>query len=307
MNKNNRNIYGGVVVPMVSPLTPSSTIDSESIEKLINHIISGGGKPFVLGTTGESPSLSKDVRNELVKISAKVINKREILFAGISNTCFSESLEDAENFAKFGADILVATPPSYFPLSSSMLINYFEKLADSISLPLMIYNMPSTTNISISIEVIEKLSQHSNIIGLKDSERDVERIRYFSEKWENSEDFVFLTGWAACSAWALEVGAAGIVPSTANLTPKLYKDLFDLSQKGEFEASQELQKLTDSISLLYQKDRILSESLSALKALLSLKGLCTLEVAMPFLRMEESQEKEYLKNMKVELEKLNIL
>jgi len=307
MKKNIREIYGGVVVPMVSPLTSDNKIDVESVVKLLKSFLSYGVKPFVLGTTGEAPSLSRELRRDLVEISANFINKKEILFAGISNTSFCDSLEDAQLFSELGADVLVATPPPYYPIKDKELINYFELLADSISLPLMIYNMPSTTNISIPMDVIEILSKHSNIIGLKDSERDVDRIKFASEKWKLSDDFVFLTGWAASSSWALEAGAGGIVPSTANLTPDLYQELFDFSQKNDFKKSEELQKLVDDISLLYQKDRILSESLPALKALLSLKDLCRLDVALPFMRMDKAEEEEYLSKMKIELKKLNVL
>lgn len=307
MEKTNRYEYGGVIVPMVSPLTSTGEADQEGISRLIEHFVAHKVKPFVLGTTGEAPSLSAKVRRNLVKYAAERLKDRDLLYAGISNTCLYDSLEDADCFAQAGAHVLVATPPAYYPLKEAALQKYFENLADALPLPLVLYNMPATTHVSMSLAMVERLSLHPNIVGLKDSERDEDRILKASQMWRNNDEFVFLTGWAASSAWALEAGAAGIVPSTGNLVPGWYQELFEAVKEVNLEKARELQAQTDALSLLYQKDRVLSESLTALKVLLHIKGLCGADVAPPFVRMPIQEEADYIGRMKQELTKMKVL
>jgi dihydrodipicolinate synthase/N-acetylneuraminate lyase len=307
MESEKRGRYGGVIVPMVSPLTNVGDADEAGVSRLIEHFVAHKVKPFVLGTTGEAPSLSVKVRHDLVKYAADCLKNRTVLFAGISNTCLRDSLADAESFAKSGAHVLVATPPAYYPLSEMALQSYFENLAEALPLPLVLYNMPATTHISIPLAIVERLSQHPNIVGLKDSERDEERIRKASKIWRDRSDFVFLTGWAASSVWALEDGAAGIVPSTGNLVPGWYHELLEAASGNDFERARELQTQTDALSLLYQKNRNLSESLVALKVLLHIKGLCGAEVSAPLVRMNQQEEAVYSAQMKKELIKMKVL
>ncbi len=299
--------YGGVIVPMVSPLDPEGNADTESVAQLVEHLVAEGAKPFVLGTTGEAPSLPSVTRLEIVKAASATINNRTLLYAGISNNCFEDSLIDAERFYKLGANVLVSTPPAYYSLNDSSLIKYFEDLADKLPLPLMLYNMPSTTKISIPISVINVLSQHPNIIGIKDSEQDEERVLKIIEMYKKRNDFVFLSGWAASSYKTLGAGAEGIVPSAGNLIPSWYVELFTAVKTGNKGKAESLQKQTDKVSLLYQKGKSLAESLAALKLLLSLKGLCDPYVAPPLYTMDEQEEKKYLREMKIELKKMKIL
>lgn len=292
---------------MVSPLTDAGDAEEEGVFRLIESFVKHNVKPFVLGTTGEAPSLPAKVRRTLVKYAAESLKDRDLLYAGISNTCLYDSLEDADSFARAGAHVLVATPPAYYPLNEVALQKYFENLADALPLPLVLYNMPATTNISLPLTMVERLSQHPNIVGLKDSERDEDRIRKASQMWRNNEDFVFLTGWAASSVWALEAGADGIVPSTGNLVPGWYQELFEAVKGGNFEKARLLQAQTDALSLLYQKNRNLSESLTALKLLLKIKGLCSAVVAPPFVRMKRTEEADFVARMKEDLIKMKVL
>lgn len=305
MRKNTK--YGGVIVPMVSPLSAEGTVDTACLGRLIDHLVDNGAKPFLLGTTGEAPSLSMEVRRSMVASAVRQLRKRELLFVGISNTCFKDSLEDATYFEEAGADVLVATPPAYYPLNDEGLLRYFEELADALPLPLMLYNMPATTKISIPLAVVEQLSKHPNIVGLKDSERDEQRVLSAIEYWRERDDFVFVSGWAASSLWALQAGADGIVPSTGNLTPDLYVALYNAALRGDSAEAQRFQEQTDALSLLYQKDKVLSQSLPALKLLLQLKDLCRAHVAPPLYRMSPEEEQNYLQEMKKELEKREVL
>lgn len=186
------------------------------------------------------------------------------------------------------------------------MISYFEIVANSVPLPLFIYNIPATVHQTIPLEVIEKLSHHPNIIGVKDSERNPERLENSLKLWKDRNDFLFLVGWAAMSAFGLENGASGIIPSTGNLCPELYKQMVDAIKSGNRKLADSLQEQTDRISALYQKDRNLSQSLAALKVLLSMKELCGTQVLPPLFKMTAEEEAEYRKEMKVEFINLNV-
>lgn len=299
-------LYKGVIVPMVSPVKSDMTIDTDAVKKLVTSFIDNGVTPFIIGSTGEAPSLSRSQRIELLKATVETVDKRDLVYAGVSGNCLADSIEEGVLFAELGADVLVATPTSYYPMTNNQMVTYFESLADALPKPLIIYNMPGMTKHNIPVDVVEHLSHHKNIVGLKDSERDEERLFTLIEMFKDRNDFVHLLGWAAMSAKALAKGSAGIVPSTGNLTPELYKELYDAALAGENDRAEALQTLTNAISAMYQKDRVLSESVPALKAMMSLKGLCTPDVVPPMYRMSAEVEEGYLSEMKAELNKLNL-
>jgi 4-hydroxy-tetrahydrodipicolinate synthase len=177
-------------------------------------------------------------------------------------------------------DVVVATLPSYYGLTEKQMLKYFTTLANSISLPLFIYNIPATTHMSIPLTVIDELSKHKNIVGIKDSERSEERMLRSLELWKDRRDFHYILGWAAKSADALLNGADGLVPSTGNLYPEIYADMIKAFENGDKDKMYEMQKLSDEYGALYQANRTLGESLHALKLLMKEKGLCE-EYVMP--------------------------
>lgn len=287
----------GVVVPMVTPLDAQHEIETESVLKLVNYLIEAHTAPFVLGTTGEAPSLSLRLKASLVAETVKATAGRMPVYAGISGNSLDLSIEEGKAYADLGVDFLVATPPGYFPLKTAQLMKYFEKLADSLPVPLILYNMPATTGCSLDIDLIENLSSHPNIIGLKDSERSEERIEQLSEIFKHRNDFSLLIGWAARSVVALKAGYHGIVPSTGNFIPEVYSQLFRSVQNGDDSRAAKLQEFTDAVGLLYQKGRILSESIPALKLLLSIKYLCGPDVMPPMYRFAKSEEANIINEM----------
>lgn len=281
----------GVVVPMVTPLNEELKIDEEGVFNLINNFIVNKVHPFVLGTTGESMSISEDEKYNLVKLVAKYAKGQVKIYAGISSNCFKDAVKQAEKYANFGVDFLVAHLPWYFPINQKGMIKWFIDLANSVPLPLLLYNNPYTTYVSIPHEVAEELSYHPNIIGIKDSERGNERLNKSISLWKDREDFSFLLGWAAQSAYSILNGAKGIVPSMANLIPDIYKKLFDEAKKRNNDEAYKYQKITDEISEISQKNRDLSGSIAALKIMLSAVGLCKPYTMPPIYRLSEEDER----------------
>lgn len=298
MNKPDKK-YGGVIVPMVSPVNKDYSIDHEAIDRIIDTFVRTGVKPFLLGTTGESVSLSIKQKYDLVKHTASACKNKCELYVGISGNSLFECIEESIRYFELGVQAVVAHLPFYYPVNNDQMLRYYEQLANSVPCPLFLYNNPITTNISIPLEVIEKLSYHENIAGVKDSERGMERLDASLQLWANRSDFVHLLGWAAKSAYALLKGSDGIVPSTGNITPGLYADLYEAALDNNQDTAMTLQEKTDQISAIYQKDRKLNQSLAALKVMMSYYGLCQ-EYVLPPLYELSVEEHEKIKEMMVE-------
>ncbi len=293
--------FRGTVVPMVTPFGSDLSVDTESNVRLIRWIVCAGAHPFLFGTTGESSSLSENQKEVALQSAVQEVAGRSMVYAGVSANCLEDSIRTAKKFADIGANAVVAHVPFYFPMDGYQAMNYFEKLAERSPLPLILYNMPATTRFSIPLEVVEKLSDHPNIGGIKDSERDEVRMIHLIHFCRERSDFSYLLGWTACSYMALTLGADGIVPSTGNIFPDWYVELAEAIERGEQEKAHKLQELTDEVTLLYQEKRQLNHSIPALKMILAEMGLCQPWVMPPLYRMGKAEEEEYRQEVSIRL------
>jgi len=283
--------YRGVVVPMVTPVTKEGKLDTEAVARIIEFFAKAGVSPLLMGTTGEGNSVSQKDGLLFVETAVKAAQKRITIYAGLTGNCFSEQLTQAEAYTKAGADVIVATLPTYYALTEEQMENYYRTLADSIKGPLMLYNILATTHMSIPVDVIRRLADHPNIVGLKDSERDLERMAQCIEIAKDRDDFCYFCGWAAQSAHSLELGGDGIVPSTGNFVPEMFQQLYEAAMAGDMATANRLQDETNEIAKIYQKDRTLGQSLTALKVMMQTKGLCEPWMLMPLTRLSAEEEK----------------
>ena len=283
--------YRGVVVPMVTPVTKEGKLDTEAVARIIEFFAKAGVSPLLMGTTGEGNSVSPKDGLLFVETAVKAAQKRITIYAGLTGNCFAEQLAQAEAYTKAGADVIVATLPTYYALTEEQMENYYRTLADSIKGPLMLYNILATTHMSIPVGVIRRLADHPNIVGLKDSERDLERMAQCIEIAKNRYEFCYFCGWAAQSAHSLELGGDGIVPSTGNFVPEMFQQLYEAAIAGDMATANRLQDETNEIAKIYQKDRTLGQSLAALKVMMQTKGLCEPWMLMPLTRLSAEEEK----------------
>lgn len=290
--------YSGVVIPAVTPLTASLQLDHEAVERMFEHFHNNGVHPFILGTTGEGASVPFSMKKEFLQLAGKLKKNGGVLYGAISSNALQESVDLANYSFDNGVDVAVATLPSYYALSESAMLKYFEQLAENVSGPLMIYNIPSTTHMSVPLAVIDQLSHHPNIVGIKDSERSEERLKQSIELWKDRKEFSHFLGWAAKSADALLMGSDGLVPSTGNFEPKLYADLFKAARGDDKSKAYELQKPSDRLGNLYQQGRTLGESLWALKVLMKELDLCKSNVMPPVYPQSQEEETKLIKGLK---------
>lgn len=292
--------FSGIVTPLVTPATDNGQVDIDGTIRLMETIVTADTHPFLFGTSGEASSISKEEKIWTASHVLPQFVERATVYMGISSNCFEESIALAKAFADLGAHVVVSTLPSYLSLNPDQMRNYFEQLADAIPLPLIIYNIPVTTHMSVPLETVEMLSQHPNIVGLKDSERDLDRLKSASTQYKDRNDFSHLTGWAPQSVNALQWGSDGLVPVTANRVPQRYVELYSAVGKSDTESAIRLQNETNEVSKLFQENRSLGESLAAMKALLSISGICGTAMFPPLTSVSE-EELEGLKSRWTEI------
>lgn len=286
----NKGKYGGVVVPMVTPITDDGRLDVAAVERIVRFFADYKVAPLLMGTTGEGNSVSGEDGRLFVETAVRAAEGRILIYAGLTGNCVSGQIGQAEAYTRLGADVIVATLPSYYPLTDVQMEAYYQHVADRITGPLMIYNITSTTHMSIPVSVVERLSRHPKIVGLKDSERDLDRMRQIIGWSKSRSDFAYFCGWAAQSENSLLLGGDGIVPSTGNFAPDLYQALYEAVMSGDHERAIQLQELTNRLGRIYQEGRTLGESLAALKVIMSVKGLCGKAVLPPLSRLTDEEE-----------------
>ncbi len=288
--------YSGVVIPAVTPLTADYRLDHDGVEKIFENFRKNKVTPFILGTTGEAASLPFSLKKEFFELAGRLKKTGEVLYGGISANVFAESVAMAKHAFDNGTDVVVTTLPSYYALTEDAMLHYFEKLANAVDGPMMIYNIPATTHMSIPLHVVDRLSRHDNIVGLKDSERNEDRLNESIALWSGREDFSYLLGWAAKSAHAILNGGDGLVPSTGNFVPKLYMDLYKAAHDGNDDKLNLYQHFSDLSGELYQKGKTLAESLWALKVVMKEMSLCETFVMPPLFPQSKEIEKKIQDN-----------
>lgn len=283
-------IHRGVIVPLVTPVTASGDLDEIAAARLVEHLSSNGCGMLVLGTTGEVASLPVGLRQRYVEIAVRTAAKRTPVFACPASNCLKTTLDTANDYLKAGVDAVVGILPNYFKLEPAEMLAYFERLADGIKGPLMIYNMPATTGMSLPIDLIEKLSHRPNITGLKDSEGTAGRREEVAKRFAGRQDFSLFMGIAAHSIPALRLGFDGLVPSGGNLYPERWSALYKAALAGDWARAEQLQQQLDTIGAVFQRNRTLGQSLAALKAGCGLRNLCGPHMVPPLQALSDADQ-----------------
>ena len=303
----------GIIPPIVTPLRGRDELDVAGLEKLIEHILAGGVHGlFILGTTGEGPSLSYRLRRELIERVCKQVKKRVPVLVGITDTAFVESVNLARQAAGAGADALVVAPPYYLPEAQPELQEYLDHLVAELPLPLFIYNMPALTKVHFELETVRRALDERRIVGLKDSSGDLDYFKRAAEliKSQSRPDWTLLIGPEEKLFDSLQLGGFGGVSGGANLFPKLYVKLVEAHRAGNLARAQELQKQIQRVSdSFYRIGKYSSSIIKGIKCALACMNVCDDFMAEPFHRFRTEERilvQTRLKEIKAELSKLNL-
>jgi dihydrodipicolinate synthase/N-acetylneuraminate lyase len=282
--------FSGIIPPMVTPLLSDNlSLDVEGVKHLVEHLVSGGVHGiFILGTTGESTSLSYKTREQLIVESCKAVNGRIPVFVGITDTSIEESVHLAIIAKNAGAAAVVAAPPYYYGLGQEELYKYYWSLAGQV---------PSHTKINIDVKTVVRLSEHHNIVGLKDSSANA--VYFQSLCYLLKTNFSLLVGPEEITGETVLMGGNGGVNGGANLFPKLYVALYNAAIAKDFARIEELQNLVMEISTrIYTVGSYGSSYLKGLKGALSALGIINGNIAPPFTTFDEKEMTKVIANIK---------
>jgi 4-hydroxy-tetrahydrodipicolinate synthase len=295
--------YQGAVVPLVTPLTANGELDEEALHRMVDAQVAGGVEGvFVLGTTGEGIHVPRDSRRQLVGKTARRVNGRALVFAGLGDIRDSD-FSEANEFFDAGVDAVVAHPPISEKVATRDLRGWYQKVLEHIRGPLVLYNMPMTTNVSIPLEVVEAFLGHPKVAGIKDSENNPQRLEELLRRCGGKGDFSIFVGVGALMEKGLRLGADGIVPSVGNLIPDVCHKFCAAAKKADWTEAAIFSARMNTIAALYQKGRTLNESLSVLKAAMSCRGLCSPHVLLPLRPLTETQ----IEKLRREMDRLHLL
>lgn len=281
------NPLQGIIPPLVTPLRDRDTLDLEGIERLLERVIGGGvGGVFILGSTGEAPSLSYRLRRELIGQVCRRVAGRVPVLVGITDTAFVESVNLARAAADAGADGLVLTTPYYFPAGQTELIEYIEHLVPELPLPLMLYNMPSLTKVWFEIETLRRLAQHERIVGVKDSSGDLVYYRHLCALRAERPDWTFFMGPEHLLVESVALGGDGGVNGGANIFPRLFGEAYEAARAGDTARTEALQRRIEALQAIYEIGKYTSRFIKATKCALSLLEVCDDFMAEPFHRFK---------------------
>ena len=262
------------------------------LHRLLNRQLDAGvDGVFVLGTTGEGPSLSDRLQRAMIERSCSQIDQRVPVYVGITDTSLVRAVELAAFAKDAGAKAVVAAPPFYFPAGQTELQNWFVELAKSLPLPLILYNMPSCVKICIEPDTLRNLIQQGNIVGLKDSSGDLDYFAQAIEIASTRADWPVLMGPEALLVDAMKLGGKGGVAGGANLVPELFTSLLAAIQTGDDTQVARLQEIVVTLQALYEFGKYGSSYLKGLKCAMELSGICSGRLASPSTRSNGPNEK----------------
>ena len=237
----NMKEFKGVITPMVTPFKEDEEIDWELLDQHVEFLIAKGVHCLApTGSTGEFESLTFD---EVIGIYQAVVKKvagRVPVIGGMGGRSTRESIAMARAAEKAGVDGLLVLPPYYYGFNQEEIIAYYQQIADSTSLLIMLYNNPGKTKVDVTPDMVARLSRVPNIRYMKESSGDMRRIKEVIERTD--ESFIVIGGWDSIFLESLLMGARGMVSGTSNVAPEALVRLYSLVEEGAYAEALEYYK-----------------------------------------------------------------
>ena len=257
----------GSIVALVTPFNEDGSVNYEKLGELLEyHINNNTDGIVILGTTGEASTLSFDEEAEIVKYSVKKVNHRIPLIVGSGSNETEKAITMSKKYSEMGADYVLVITPYYNKTNESGLIKHFEAVANASKCPVIMYNVPGRTGMSISISAIERLSKHPNICGIKEASGNFSYAMKVAKYI--SDDFIMLSGNDDVIVPLMSIGAKGVISVLANIAPKQTAKICDLCLNNKYEEATKL-----SLDLLeFTNDLFLEVNPIPIKEAMNYKG-----------------------------------
>ena len=290
----------GSLVALVTPMIPNGDVDYVALENLIDwHIEKGTNGIVSVGTTGESATVNIKEHLEVISHTVKYVNSRIPVIAGTGANSTSEAIELTMESKQMGADFSLLVTPYYNKPNQNGLIQHYTKVANEVDLPQILYNVPSRTACDLKPSSVKILSEHKNIVGIKEAVGDPKRIDDLIQISSNNEDFLLYSGDDPSFLSMLKKGGDGVISVAANVVPEYISDICSSALEEKFDIAEELD---NKLSTLYELLFIESNPIPV-KWMLYKMELIQKSIRLPLIELD----KKYHENMLSEMLKLNLL
>lgn len=273
----------GTGVALVTPFNEDKSLDYKGLENLLNHVIDGGIDYLVLmGTTGESVTLSKGEKEAVVDFCKKINNSRIPVVLGIGGNNTMQVVEDIKSANLDGIDAILSVSPTYNKPSQEGIYQHYKMISGNCPLPIIVYNVPGRTASNISAETTVRLANDfENIVAVKEASGDMDQIMKIIKN--KPSDFVVLSGDDGLTLPMIHMGAEGVISVIGQSHPKEYSDMVSFGLSGNQEIANQLHnKLYDFYVPLYAEGNPVG-----IKACLELLGICKSQVRLPLIEASD--------------------
>lgn len=275
----------GTGVALVTPFDKSLKIDYKSFGKLLRHTAKGVDYYVVMGTTGESVTVSSEEKKEILKFVIENNDAKLPIVYGIGGNNTEEVCNALKSTDLKGVDAILSVSPYYNKPSQEGIYQHFVKVADTSPLPIILYNVPGRTSSNLTAETTLRLATHKNIIGIKEASGNIEQCMKIVRNMP--KDFLLISGDDMLTVPLYALGGKGVISVLANAYPTIFKKMKDFSFEGNFaKANQEQFKLLDINGPMYEESNPVG-----LKALLAEMGICSNAVRLPLVSASDSLTK----------------
>lgn len=278
--------FGHVLTAMVTPFNEHDDVDFEAMTKLIEHLLANGTEGLVItGTTGESATLTVEEMEAIYRHVVQVVQKRVPVIAGTGTNNTTLSITLSEIAKNCGVDGLMLVAPYYNRPNQAGLYEHFKTIATATTLPIMLYNIPKRTGVTIETETIIQLSKLDNIVALKDASGDLEEIATVIE--HSSSPFYVYSGDDSMTLPILSIGGVGVVSVASHVIGQQMNELITAFQYKDFERAQRIHRRL----LPLMEGLFIAPSPAPVKEALRLQGVSVGEVRLPLVPLNDAEKR----------------
>jgi len=276
-------MFEGSFVALVTPFREDGSLDENKLQELLEFQIDAGTNGIVpCGTTGESPALSDEEHDRVVDLTVQTVNGRIPVIAGTGSNSTTRTLRATKHAKAAGANGALIVTPYYNKPTQQGLYEHYMKIADSVDIPIIIYNVPGRCGTDILSATVAKLAEHPNIVGLKEATGELKRASEVVAMCP--DDFVVLSGDDVNTLPILSVGGKGVISVVANVAPAAITELCRTSKTGNIELARKLHYKTMSLAV----DLFIETNPIPAKTALMLMGKLNGKMRLPLVPMSHA-------------------
>jgi 4-hydroxy-tetrahydrodipicolinate synthase len=277
--------YGQVLTAMITPFDHNGEVDFNATKNLVNYLIANGSDGLVInGTTGESPTLTTEEKVDLFKFVVQVVNGRIPVIAGTGSNNTKASISLTKLAEEAGVDGIMLVTPYYNKPSQEGMYQHFKAIAQTTSLPVMLYNIPGRSSVNMSVETIVRLSQIDNIVSIKEASGDLDAMAEIISKTPN--DFSVYSGDDALTLPLLAIGGTGIISVSSHIIGNEMQDMINKFKNGDVTGAASLHRNL----LPIMKAMFAAPNPTPVKAALNMRGIPVGDVRLPLIPLNNEEK-----------------